>query len=132
MEFSYNAIRAYTRTIDIANPGNTNLEATTDSGTKYYLMLKSYLGIMVALEYGPLYPLEEEGDIALGAGINKTECILTKQEFNQRKLHQIIETFIAPKERGKVQIIDVKEITEEEALNKGVNLFDYIKNFNKE
>lgn len=129
MEFNYNSMSAYTKFIEIEGDslGSLSLKATSNLGSNYYLVIKSYLGTTVILEYGPLYPEKE-----LGIIIENINYSLDKIEFDDKKIIKRIKNFIYHRQKGKIKIIEVEKIDEATALSQALDLFDYVRNFDKE
>ena len=120
---------AYTKTIETEGDslGSLSLKATSNLGSNYYLVIKSYLGTTVILEYGPLYPEKE-----LGIIIENINYSLDKIEFDDKKIIKRIKNFIYHRQKGKIKIIEVEKIDEATALSQALDLFDYVRNFDKE
>mgnify|MGYP000867559395 FL=1 len=132
MEFNYNSMSAYTKFIEIEGDslGSLSLKATSNLGSNYYLVIKSYLGTTVILEYGPLYP--DEITKELGIIIRNINYSLDKIEFDDKKIIKRIKNFIYHRQKGKIKIIEVEKIDEATALSQALDLFDYVRNFDKE
>jgi hypothetical protein len=47
------------------------------------------------------------------------------------KIKQIIKKFLMPKNKGKNKIEDVIQININDAVSRGINILEYIKNFDK-
>ena len=96
MEFNYNSMSAYTKFIEIEGDslGSLSLKATSNLGSNYYLVIKSYLGTTMILEYGPLYP--DEITKELGIIIENINYSLDKIEFDDKKIIKRIKKLHVP------------------------------------
>jgi hypothetical protein len=123
-KFGYNQETIYSKELDIDEIGQVALEANDSDSMFYYLVIRTSLGQSSILEYGPIVP-----DIAILPDI--TEIKFQRVDFNELKIKQIIKRFLMPRNKGKSKIEDVIQIDVNDALGRGINILEYMKNFDK-
>jgi hypothetical protein len=123
-KFGYSSETIYARELDIDELGQVALEAKDSESMFYYLIIRTALGQSSIVEYGPVVP-----DIDLLPDF--TEIKFQRIEFNEVKLTKIIRSFLAPRNKGKNKIEDAIQINVDDAISRGKNILEYIKNFDK-
>jgi hypothetical protein len=124
-KFGYSQETIFSKELDIDELGQVALEAKDSDSMFYYLIIRTSLGQSSILEYGPIVP-----DINLLP--DSTEIKFQRVDFNELKIKQIIKKFLLPRNKGKNKIEDVIQIDVNDALSRGVNILEYMKNFDKE
>jgi hypothetical protein len=122
--FDYYGDIIYGRTLDVEDTGNACLKAIDDSGCEYYLVMMTSLGQTSCLEWGPIDPQASVLPDVVNVKFQRID-------YSEYGVAKIIRTFLQPRKSGKtrVDITDVKQMTPADALEQGVDLFDYMKNF---
>lgn len=123
--FEYGESVLYDYELDIEELGQVSLKAEDTTGLSYYLVIKTSLGFSSILEFGPL----KEDATILPLFYDMT---FKRIEFDEVKLKGVIRKFIGPRKKMKTDISKVSVITTEEALDSGVNLIDYMRNYSEE
>ena len=104
MNFEYLQTIRKEASIDIEQPGNTNLQGFTDDGLVYYLQLYTYLGFTKVKTFGPFK--DDKPDTYF--------CYLTYEvEYNEKKIKKVINDFL----NGKTPKTQVFEIESEMIYN---------------
>lgn len=131
-EYGYNGTSQYGDYLELEDNMNFAIEAYDADYLSYYLVVYTKLGQTTILEYGPL---SEEDDIVPEESTIK----YTKIESEEKKVDDAIRKFLGAKKKLKShkknpfdtsrynKIIEVREVTVEEALNLGINLFDFLR-----
>lgn len=123
--FNYNGEVLWSDEITLESLGNVCLDAVDSVERHYFLIARTLLGETTYLEFGPLY-LEKE------LLPDKHDIHFERFEFSENALAKKITKFLGPKQfigNKKVKIIDVKEITVDEALSYGINPFKYLMDY---
>jgi hypothetical protein len=123
-KFGYNQETIFSKELDIDELGQVALEAKDSESMFYYLIIRTSLGQSSIVEYGPVVP-----DIAILPDF--TEIKFQRVDFNELKIKQIIKRFLMPRNKGKNKIEDVIQINVNDAVSRGINILEYIKNFDK-
>ena len=120
--FKFGAETTYNNEIDIDDIGNVCIEAVDDAFQNYYLIIRTSLGVTTVVEYGPLVP-----DIEL---LPKTTKIEFKRfGFKEEAISKIISKFLSNRFKQKIESAYI--IDYEDALDSGVNIFDYMRNYSE-
>lgn len=118
MIFDYAAQEMFTKQLDLVDPGNTALRGSNDSGSDYYLVLKTIMGKTAILKFGPVLA---DSNIL----VEDFDASFKKINYNENKIGREINTFLND---YKKQIIDVQEILIEEVFNFFPNLEETFNN----
>lgn len=126
-QFNYNGETTYNDCLIVEDLGNTCLQATDELGYCYFFIAKTRLGTTSSIEFGPI---DLEDDLLP----DESDIHFERFEFSNKIIIKKISKFLMSKKNmlvksKKVKIIQVVEIPLEEALNYGVNIFDYIKDY---
>ena len=105
MIFEYSATRTFNEMIDIVDIGNTALRCIGSKGEEYYIILKTVMGKVYIIKFGPVCP-----DIDLL--IPDFAVSYKKIDYKESLLEKEIDKFIND---GKKGINLIEEITEYEA-----------------
>lgn len=124
MEFQFDGETHYNNSIDIDNIHQICLKATDNHGFDYYLIIRTLLGECSTLEYGPLVG----GDPILP---DSTTIKFERFDSEDFKLKKKIKTFLMPRNKGRNKIIEVVELTFNQALDEGIDLLNYMRGFNE-
>lgn len=124
--FNYNGEVLWSDEITLESLGNVCLEATDSLERCHYLIARTSLGETTYLEFGPLYHdnelLPDSYDIHF-----------ERFEYSDNAMIKKISKFLGPKKgiigNKKVKIINVKEITFDEALTYGIDPFKYLSGY---
>ncbi len=124
-QFNFNGQISYDDSIIVEDLGNACLHAVDELNYSYFFITKTSLGTTSCLEYGPL----DLDDTLLP---DETYIEFSRFEYSHNAIIKKIGKFLQSKKNmvvksKKVKIIQVTQITLEEALNYGVNVFDYLK-----
>ena len=114
MKFSYLKVETSTAEIDIEDIGNFALEAYTDTGECYILIVDTLLGKSRVFTYGPFIPEEKVTD---GKLVTSIEYYPFSPFRLQRQINNVINN-------PKATITQVNLTTREEALKLCDNLVD--------
>lgn len=118
MEFNYYYDTIAMASIDVEDIGNCAIEAHTDSGEFYYLLIKTNFGTSTIVTYGPIVP-----DInLLPKAVN---CKFERITFKDTKLITIINKFLT---NPYYNITSAIELEYEEAVKSCRDIIDYISN----
>lgn len=123
-KFGYSQETIFSKELDVDELGQVALEARDSDSMFYYLVIRTSLGQSSILEYGPIVP-----DIAILPDV--TEIKFQRIDFNELKIKQIIKKFLMARNKGKNKIEDVIQIDVNDALSRGINILEYMKNFDK-
>jgi hypothetical protein len=123
-KFGYSQETIFLKELDVDELGQVALEARDSDSMFYYLIIRTSLGQSSILEYGPIVP-----DVAILPDM--TEIKFQRIDFNELKIKQIIKKFLMARNKGKNKIEDVIQIDVNDALSRGVNILEYMKNFDK-
>jgi hypothetical protein len=123
-KFGYSQETIFSKELDVDELGQVALEARDSDSMFYYLIIRTSLGQSSILEYGPIVP-----DVAILPDM--TEIKFQRIDFNELKIKQIIKKFLMARNKGKNKIEDVIQIDVNDALSRGVNILEYMKNFDK-
>ena len=118
MKIEYNIIPQVNKEIDIDNLGDVSIEATTKSGDKYYLVIRTYMGFTSIMEYGPITP-------DLNIFPRSVRCSFDRIEYSEGKIESRIDKFL---NQGNRFIEEAIVIPEEEALMLCKDIVEYMKN----
>lgn len=125
MEFKFNSETLYYNQLEVENIFQACIKATDENQFNYYLIIRTLLGESSTLEYGPLI----DKDTLLP---DMTTITFERFETNEKKLKKKIQNFLSSCGKGKNKIVEAEEISFEEALEEGVDLFDYMRGFSKD
>lgn len=91
--------------IDIPDIGNCTLLTRNDLGEEWYLIIKTEMGWVEAVEYGPAHPELSLLPMAVTQTYNRFE-------FNQAKLQRIIDKFLNEAKRmiSFAKVVELEEI----------------------
>ena len=118
MEFNYYYDTIAMASIDVEGIGNCAIEAHTDLGEFYYLLIRTNLGTSTIVTYGPIVP-----DIDLLPKV--VNCRFERIEFKDTKLVTIINKFLT---NPYYKIRSAIELDYEEAVKNCRDIIDYVKN----
>lgn len=118
MEFNYYYDTIAMASIDVEDIGNCAIEAHTDLGEFYYLLIRTNLGISTIVTYGPIVP-----DIDLLPKV--VNCRFERIEFKDTKLVAVINKFLT---NPYYKITSANELEYEEAVKNCRDIIDYVKN----
>ncbi len=118
MKFNYFYETLVNADIEIDDIGNCAIQAYTDMGTSYILLIRSNLGLSTIFTYGPLI----EGADILPKIVN---CKFERISYKENKLRDVIDKFL---NNPYVKITSAIELDYNEALNKCVSITEYLKN----
>lgn len=117
MEFEYFYTQQATGSLDIEDIGNCAIQANTDNGVYFYLVIETHLGFSHIFRYGPR--------ILNSDSLPKScSCSYSCMEYNEGKLQTAIQQFLNPKF---YQITQAIEIDKDTALNNCISILDYFK-----
>lgn len=131
-EYGYNGTSQYSDYLELEDNMNFAIEAYDADYLSYYLIVYTKLGFTTILEYGPL---SQEDDIVPEESTIK----YTKIESDEKKVDDAIRKFLSSKKTLKShkknpfdtskynKIVEVNEISVSDALNYGINLFDFMR-----
>ena len=117
MEFNYYYDTIAMASIDVEDIGNCAIEAHTDLGEFYYLLIRTNLGTSTIVTYGPIVP-----DIDLLPKV--VNCRFERIEFKDTKLVAIINKFLT---NPYYKITSAIELEYEEAVKNCRDIIDYVK-----
>jgi len=125
--FPYNGSVSYSEELTLESIGNTCLHVIDELDFHYFLITKTKLGVTTYLEFGPL---QLDGDLLP----DEYNVIFRRFEYSTVDLVKRISAFLRPKKnmydkKRKIGIATVQEISEEELLNYGVDVFAYLKSY---
>lgn len=120
--FGFNGSTVYADELNINELGQVCLEAMDEDVMCYYLIIRTSLGQSSILEYGPLVP-----DTTILP--SQTEIKFQRIDFNDTKIKMIINNFLRPRNKGKSKIVTVSEIDISDAIGRGINILEYMKDF---
>lgn len=116
MQFDYCITTVVGAQIDIEDMGNVCLEAINLKGEHFFLIIKTDLGWVQILEYGPIVPdVSSLPDTVI--------CNYKRIEYSEYKLDKLITKFLNDGSRG---IETAQVIDEDFAKEQMRNLVDYI------
>lgn len=131
-EYGYNGTSQYSDYLELEDNMNFAIHAIDRDCLNYYLVVYTNMGRTSILEYGPL---SEEDDIVPEESTIKYSQI----DSEEKKVDDIIRKFLGPKKKLKShkknpfdtskynKIVEVNEMSVEEALGWGINLFDFLR-----
>lgn len=131
-EYGYNGTAQYADYLELEDNLNFAIHAYDSDYLSYYLIVYTDKGITSMLEYGPL---SEEADIVpeestikyskFEVDEDKVDKAITKFLSSKKKLHAYKDN---PFDRSKYsKIIEVTTMTVQDALDYGINLFDFMR-----
>ena len=117
MNFDYFYTKQINDSLAVDDIGNCAIEACSDEGARYYLVIKTQLGSSIIFEYGPIIP-----EINL---LPKTcTCSFRRIAFSENKLIKTIDGFLNNPYRTITQATIVDEA---EVYQNCINIIDYVK-----
>lgn len=124
-QFNYNGQVSYEDFVVVEDLGNACLQAIDELGYSYFFITKTKLGTTSCLEYGPLNLddelLPDESTIEFSRFEYSEKGIIKKiAKFLQMKKSMVVKT-------KKVKIIEVLQMSLDEALSCGVDIVGYFK-----
>ena len=105
MVFEYSVQKTFNETIDVVDIGNTALRCTGKKLDEYYIILKTVMGKVSILKFGPVYP-----DIEVLQ--NDFSVSYKKMDYKEMAIYKEVDKFINDFRK---EIAAVEEITEYEA-----------------
>lgn len=105
MVFEYSVQKTFNEAIDVADIGNTALKCVGNKLDEYYIILKTVMGKVSILKFGPVCP-------DLDMLINDFSVSYKKIDYKESAIFKEVDKFIND---FKKEIISVEEITEYEA-----------------
>jgi hypothetical protein len=105
MIFEYSVQRTFNESIDVVDIGNTALRCTGSKLDDYYIILKTVMGKVSIIKFGPVVP---DIDILF----NDFSVVYKKIDYKEAAIHKEVDKFIND---FKKEITSVEEITEYEA-----------------
>ena len=105
MVFEYAIQKTFNESIDVADMGNTALKCVSNDYSEYYIILKTVMGKVSIIKFGPVTP-----DIEIL--INDFAISYKKLDYKEGAIHKEIDKFIND---FKKEITAVEEVTEYEA-----------------
>lgn len=124
-EFNYNGETVYSDILELDSLGQACIEAIDSQGFTYYLIIRTLLGESTILEYGPIIP-----DLGILPPIYNIN--FQRVAYSEKTITKIIRKFLSPKNKGKNKVEVANILEYEEALSKGINPFEYLKEFCEE
>lgn len=134
-EFAYNSKSSYLDNLELEDIYNVALEAIDSDGLLYYLCIKSSNGMSSILEYGPIEidsdKLPYNSTIKYSKIKSKTKNlinIITKFLSSKKRLYSTKVNYEERKNSSNTaKIIEVTQLDFNDALSRGVDLFNYMK-----
>lgn len=105
MIFEYSVQKTFNETIDVVDIGNTALRCVGSKLDEYYIILKTIMGKVSIIKFGPVAP-----DIEML--LNDFTVSYKKIDYKETAIHKEVDKFIND---FKKEITTVEEITEYEA-----------------
>ena len=105
MIFEYSVQKTFNETIDVVDIGNTALKCTGKLLDEYYIILKTIMGKVHIIKFGPVAP-------DLDMLINEFSVTYKKIDYKENAIHKEVDKFINDFRK---EISSVEEITEYEA-----------------
>jgi hypothetical protein len=105
MVFEYSVQRTFNESIDVVDIGNTALKCVGSKLDEYYIILKTIMGKVSIIKFGPVVP-------DLEVLIDDFSVSYKKIDYKEMAIHKEINKFIND---FKKEITSVEEITEYEA-----------------
>ncbi len=105
MVFEYSVQKTFNESIDVVDIGNTALRCTGSKYDEYYIILKTVMGKVSILKFGPIVP-----DIELL--FNDFTVTYKKIDYKENLIEKEVDKFIND---YKKEIVNVEEVTEYEA-----------------
>ena len=105
MIFEYSVQRTFNETIDVVDIGNTALKCVGSNLDEYYIILKTIMGKVSIIKFGPVAP-------DLEILINDFSVSYKKIDYKEMAIHKEVDKFINDFRK---EIATVEEITEYEA-----------------
>lgn len=121
-EFTYGPVTTYEHLVELEELGNVAIEVIDSELYCYYLVIRTELGQASILEYGPIVP-----DSQLLP--SRTTIIFERITFDERRISQVISRFLYPRNKGKNTVEAVHIIDVDTALDRGINLLEYMRGF---
>jgi len=105
MNFEFDIERIANNSVEIEDIGNICLVGVNEKSLEYYLIIKSDLGIVQTIEYGPLQPDFEQ----LPPNVSYT---YNRFEWNQNRVLGIIKSFLNNSRYAlkQVEIVSIDEV----------------------
>lgn len=105
MVFEYSVQRTFNESIDVVDIGNTALRCTGSNLDDYYIILKTIMGKVSIIKFGPVVP---DIDVLF----NDFSVVYKKIDYKENLISKEVDKFIND---FKKEITKVEEITEYEA-----------------
>lgn len=105
MVFEYSVQRTFSESIDVVDIGNTALRCTGSKLDDYYIILKTVMGKVSIIKFGPVVP---DIDVLF----NDFSVVYKKIDYKENLISKEVDKFIND---YKKEITKVEEITEYEA-----------------
>lgn len=128
-EIKYLGTFSYLDAIDIENLGNFTLECISTEGYYYYMITKTFQGVVSIFTWGPIIPDVDLIPPTQGKNTTAFEFKLTRLKWNEKKICNNVYSFINNKDRC---ISSVKLIQTSEALNMIKDMKSYIEQFGED
>ena len=118
MVFEYSVQRTFNESIDVVDIGNTALRCIGSKLDDYYLIIKTVMGKVSIIKFGPVIP-----DIEML--LNDFTVSYKKIDYKENLIHKEVDKFIND---FKKEITKVEEITEYEAWQAFPAIQQYFEN----
>ena len=105
MIFEYSVQKTFNESIDVTDIGNTALKCVSGGLNEYYIILKTIMGKVSILTFGPVCP-------DLEVLINDFSVSYKKIDYKETAIHKEVSKFINDFRK---EITSVEEVTEYEA-----------------
>jgi hypothetical protein len=105
MIFEYSVQKTFNESIDVVDIGNTALRCTGGNLDEYYIILKTVMGKVSIIKFGPVMP-------DLEVLFNDFSVVYKKIDYKENLISKEVDKFIND---YKKEITKVEEITEHEA-----------------
>ena len=139
-EFGYNSKPNYLDYLELEDIYNVALEAIDADGLLYYLYIRCSEGICTYIEYGPI---SMDDDILP----DKSSIEFNRMKSKDAQIMSLIQKFLSPRKRlqstkakydnkktggsNYAKIVEVNELDYNVALDRGINLLEYMKQYDK-
>ena len=104
--FDYLCVKECLDSISIGDTGNTNILANNDNASCWYLKTETYMGTTTITQFGPLVLNGNLIDRAGKFGFNYNQISI---EYNEKRIHKIIDKFLNDTSRQITQVIEIEE-----------------------
>lgn len=128
MEIDYLGTFSYLDKIEIKNNGDFALECINDDGYYYYMITKTFQGVVSMFTWGPIIPDIDLIPEARGKG-GAYNFKLTRLKWNENKIKNAVKAFVNNRDSA---ITCVKLIPEKEALEMIKDMKSYIEQFGED